>query len=164
VAAVVRAAVANTRNLLFIRWIRSNLSLGAFLFGILSATGTCMWWVSDYQHRLEALEGESRDRKESVLADKIDRAERNERRIRLVNDLAAVNARIDNVTQRQNGADERQQSLSKLVIDAGPRWQANAAEISTIKISIGVLDAQMAYVGSFIRDNTGLVAHTAGRK
>jgi hypothetical protein len=160
---MVREAVINTRNLVIVRWIRSNLSIGMAVVALLSAgctgliTGTLR--VSAWDHRIDSTDAATLDLKRRVDALDHDRQERDDRRIRLSDDLGAVNQRIDGMTQRQTSADVRQQAFADWVIDAGKRRIDNATQLGAIDSKVAVLESQMGFLSGFVRDNTTLAAH-----
>jgi hypothetical protein len=165
---MVREAVINTRNLVIVRWIRSNLSIGMAVVALLSAgctgliTGTLR--VSAWDHRIDSTDAATLDLKRRVDALDHDRQERDDRRIRLSDDLGVVNQRIDTMTQRQTSADTRQQAFADWVIDAGKRRIDNATQLGAIDSKVAVLESQMGFLSGFVRDNTTLAAGHGLRK
>jgi hypothetical protein len=162
---MVREALANTRtrNLVVIRWLRANLSVGMAVVALLSAgatgliTGTLR--VSAWDHRIDSTDAATLDLKRRVDALDHDRQERDDRRIRLSDDLRTVNQRIDGMVQRQTAADTRQQAFADWVIDAGRRRIDNATALGSIDSKVAVLESQMGFLSGFVRDNTMLAAH-----
>jgi hypothetical protein len=170
---MVREAVINTRSwkvlfALFFRWVRRNLGIGTFLIGLLSScavgivTGTLR--VSGWDHRLDVADTANIELKRRVDLLDSDRKERDDRRIRLSDDLGAVNQRIDTMTQRQTSADVRQQAFADWVIDAGRRRIDNATALGSIDSKVAVLESQMGFLSGFVRDNTTLAAGHGLRK
>jgi hypothetical protein len=165
---MVREAVINTRNLVIVRWIRSNLSIGMAVVALLSAgctgliTGTLR--VSAWDHRIDSTDTANIELKRRVDLLDTDRKERDDRRIRLSDDLGAVNQRIDGMVQRQTASDTRQQAFADWVIDAGRRRIDNATQLGSIDSKVAVLESQMGFLSGFVRDNTTLAAGHGLRK
>jgi hypothetical protein len=159
---VVRAAVVgNTRTFRLIPWIRANVPVGMLAYTLITATcaglvtGTLR--VSGWDHSIESSNKDTKDLQRRTDALEDDRKERDKRSLRQSEDLGTVNARIDAMNQRQTGEDERLQAFANWIMDAGKRRIDNATALGVVDSKISVLDAQMAFLSAFIRDNTGLV-------
>jgi len=120
--------------------------------------------ISAWDHRIDSTDAATKDLVRRVDALDIDRQERDTRRIRLADDLAAVNKRIDVNNTRLNAIDSRFQTIDNWMADAQTRREAYKVTLGGIDSKIAVLDAQMLWMSGFIRDNVGLVPHAGGRK
>jgi hypothetical protein len=163
--AMVRAAIKNSRSrklvfVLLLRWIRANLTVGTFLFGVLSAGATGLisgtLYFSSRDQRIAA--AEDRDTRLSARVDLLeaDFKQRDVHRARLASDLGLINGRLETLTVRINTDEGRFAAIDTWVADAQGRREAYKTTLGAIDTRLGVLDAQMAYLSAFIRDNTTL--------
>lgn len=130
--------------------------------GLLLINGTLS--VARYDSRLDAAEKRLTDEAIKSASLEADRHERDVRRVKLADDLAAARLSVESLHIRMNSFDQRLAMIGGWIDDSGHRREDNAAALAAINARLGVLEAQSKFLGDFVHDNASPIRPAAVRR